>query len=96
MTCEVSGEVITSQHDVVIGCDGLRSTVRRSVLGETEAYGGAYSAFIGTAPAPDIFSGLIILNDPGTGFPKAVMDCTWITAKRTGAATALAAVLTTR
>jgi ornithine cyclodeaminase/alanine dehydrogenase len=36
-------------------------------------------------------SGLIILNDPDTGIPQAVMDCTWITAKRTGAATAVAA-----
>lgn len=36
-------------------------------------------------------SGLLILNDPTTGFPIAVMDCTWITAKRTGAATAVAA-----
>jgi ornithine cyclodeaminase/alanine dehydrogenase-like protein (mu-crystallin family) len=36
-------------------------------------------------------TGLLILNDPGTGVPLAVMDCTWITAKRTGAATALAA-----
>ncbi|MGA2532996.1 MAG: ornithine cyclodeaminase family protein [Candidatus Aminicenantales bacterium] len=36
-------------------------------------------------------SGLIVLNDVETGFPKAVMDCTWITAKRTGAATAVAA-----
>ncbi|MGD9020954.1 MAG: ornithine cyclodeaminase family protein [Lysobacterales bacterium] len=36
-------------------------------------------------------SGLLILNDPGTGVPIAVMDATWITAKRTGAATALAA-----
>ena len=33
-------------------------------------------------------SGLLILNDPGTGLPKAVMDATWITAMRTGAATA--------
>jgi ornithine cyclodeaminase/alanine dehydrogenase len=33
-------------------------------------------------------SGLIILNDPETGIPLSVMDCTWITAKRTGAATA--------
>lgn len=36
-------------------------------------------------------SGLLILNDPETGFPLAVMDATWITAKRTGAATAVAA-----
>jgi ornithine cyclodeaminase/alanine dehydrogenase len=36
-------------------------------------------------------SGLIILNDPDTGLPTAVMDATWITAKRTGAATAVAA-----
>ncbi len=36
-------------------------------------------------------SGLIILNDTETGFPTCVMDCTWITAKRTGAATAVAA-----
>jgi len=35
--------------------------------------------------------GLLILNDPETGFPTCVMDCTWITAKRTGAATAIAA-----
>jgi len=36
-------------------------------------------------------SGLLVLNDVDTGFPLAVMDCTWITAERTGAATALAA-----
>lgn len=36
-------------------------------------------------------SGLLVLNDADTGLPLAVMDCTWITAKRTGAATALSA-----
>ena len=36
-------------------------------------------------------SGLLILNDDQTGLPLAVMDCTWITAWRTGAATALSA-----
>jgi ornithine cyclodeaminase/alanine dehydrogenase-like protein (mu-crystallin family) len=36
-------------------------------------------------------SGLLILNDDDTGLPVAVMDCTWITGMRTGAATALAA-----
>src|SRR5512138_840140 len=36
-------------------------------------------------------SGLLILNDSETGIPYAVMDCTWITAYRTGAASALSA-----
>jgi ornithine cyclodeaminase/alanine dehydrogenase len=36
-------------------------------------------------------TGLLILNDAETGIPIAVMDCTWITAMRTGAATAVAA-----
>jgi len=36
-------------------------------------------------------TGLLILNDPETGVPICVMDCTWITAKRTGAATAVSA-----
>jgi ornithine cyclodeaminase/alanine dehydrogenase-like protein (mu-crystallin family) len=36
-------------------------------------------------------SGLLILNDDETGIPYAVMDCTWITAFRTGAATGLSA-----
>src|SRR4030043_235317 len=36
-------------------------------------------------------SGLLILNDVETGIPYAVMDCAWITAYRTGAASALAA-----
>ncbi len=36
-------------------------------------------------------SGLLILNDLETGIPICVMDATWITAKRTGAATAVAA-----
>jgi ornithine cyclodeaminase/alanine dehydrogenase len=31
-------------------------------------------------------TGLLILNDPETGIPLAIMDCSWITAKRTGAA----------
>jgi len=44
-----------------------------------------------TARGLPYISGLIVLNDPETGIPSAVMDCTWITAHRTGAATALAA-----
>ena len=36
-------------------------------------------------------SGLLIFNDFATGLPLAVMDCVWITAKRTGAASAISA-----
>ncbi|MBT5591778.1 MAG: ornithine cyclodeaminase family protein [Gemmatimonadetes bacterium] len=36
-------------------------------------------------------TGLLILNDPETGVPTAIMDATWLTAQRTGAATAVAA-----
>ena len=36
-------------------------------------------------------SGLFVLNDVETGFPLAVMDCTWIKGVRTGAASAVAA-----
>jgi len=36
-------------------------------------------------------SGLLILNDVDSGLPLAVMDCVWITAKRTGASSAISA-----
>jgi ornithine cyclodeaminase/alanine dehydrogenase len=36
-------------------------------------------------------TGLLILNDVETGIPYSVMDCSWITAYRTAAATALSA-----
>ena len=36
-------------------------------------------------------SGLMIMNDVETGIPYAIMDCSWITAYRTGAASALSA-----
>ncbi len=35
--------------------------------------------------------GLLILNEPDTGLPLAVMDCGWITGMRTGAASAVSA-----
>jgi len=36
-------------------------------------------------------TGLLILNDVNTGIPYAIMDCSWITAMRTAAASALSA-----
>ena len=36
-------------------------------------------------------TGLMVLNDDETGIPYCIMDCTWVTAMRTGAATAVSA-----
>jgi len=36
-------------------------------------------------------TGLVVINDLETGIPRAVMDCSWITAVRTAACTALTA-----
>ncbi len=36
-------------------------------------------------------TGLLVLNDPDTGVPLAVMDCAWITAMRTGASAGISA-----
>ena len=36
-------------------------------------------------------TGLLLLNDPETGIPIAVMDCSWITAMRTGASVGISA-----
>ncbi len=44
-----------------------------------------------TARGLPYINGLLILNDPETGVPVAVMDCVWITAVRTAAASAVAA-----
>jgi ornithine cyclodeaminase/alanine dehydrogenase-like protein (mu-crystallin family) len=60
------------------------------------ASGAAGMKWVGSYPEnyqrnrPNI-SGLLILNDPETGTPLVVMDGVWITARRTGAATAVAA-----
>jgi ornithine cyclodeaminase/alanine dehydrogenase len=59
------------------------------------ALGAAGVKWIGGFPANEkrglpYITGLLILNDAQTGVPVAVMDATWITAMRTGAATAVA------
>lgn len=41
-------------------------------------------------------SGVIILNDDKTGIPYCIMDCSWVTAMRTGAKTAVAASIFAR
>jgi ornithine cyclodeaminase/alanine dehydrogenase len=44
-----------------------------------------------TAKGLPYISGLLLLNDPETGIPIAVMDCAWITAMRTGASVGISA-----
>ncbi len=60
------------------------------------ALGSAGMKWVGSYPEnykysrPNI-SGLLVLNDLQTGTPLVVMDCVWLTARRTGAVTAVAA-----
>jgi len=62
-------------------------------LAETKSAGVKWVSGFPGNPARGLpyISGLLILNDVETGFPISVMDASWITAKRTGAATAVAA-----
>jgi ornithine cyclodeaminase/alanine dehydrogenase-like protein (mu-crystallin family) len=68
-------------HAMAASIPGMRAAGLKWVAGFPE----------NTARGLPYVSGLLILNDVETGFPLAVMDATWITAWRTGAATALAA-----
>jgi ornithine cyclodeaminase/alanine dehydrogenase len=68
-------------HAMAASIPGMRAAGLKWVAGFPE----------NTARGLPYVSGLLILNDVETGLPLAVMDATWITAWRTGAATALAA-----
>jgi len=61
--------------------------------GEVDAVGVKWVSGYPGNPARGLpyINGLIILNDPSTGIPIAVMDATWITMVRTGAASGVAA-----
>lgn len=61
--------------------------------GEVDAVGVKWVSGYPGNPARGLpyIKGLIILNDPSTGIPIAVMDATWITMVRTGAASGVAA-----
>jgi ornithine cyclodeaminase/alanine dehydrogenase len=62
-------------------------------LGKLGAAGLKWVSGFPRNPEADLpyISGLFVLNDAETGLPLSVMDCTWITGVRTGAATAVAA-----
>ena len=66
-------------HAMAASIPGMQSAGLKWVAGFPE----------NTARGLPYVSGLLILNDVETGLPLAVMDATWITAWRTGAATAL-------
>lgn len=62
-------------------------------LGGSEAIGMKWVSGYPANPASGLpyISGLLILNNPHTGLPQAVMDCSWITAMRTGASAGISA-----
>ena len=60
---------------------------------EVEAAGMKWVSGYPSNPAQGLpyITGLLILNDPATGLPIAVMDCAWLTAMRTGASAGISA-----
>ena len=79
-----------------IGIHSRLEAFIHAMPGYIPAFRAAGVKWIGTYPenpAHDLprITGLIILNDDETGLPYCVMDCRWVTAKRTGAKTAVAA-----
>ncbi len=62
-------------------------------VGEVDVTGVKWISGYPSNPAKGLpyISGLLILNDPATGIPIAVMDATYITARRTGASVGVAA-----
>ncbi len=60
---------------------------------EVEAAGLKWVSGYPSNPAKGLpyITGLLVLNDPDTGIPIAVMDCGWVTAMRTGASAGISA-----
>jgi len=102
---EIIGIVEQALHEK--GCGNFEMPPKPGIHTQPDAFIHAMPAYIpamnaagmkwvsGYSRNPDkgipYVNGLLILNDPENGLPKSVMDCTWITAWRTAAATAVAA-----
>lgn len=76
--------------------DGFIHAMPGFIAGTEDTPGAAGLKWVGgfsgnIAKGLPYISGLLILNDAETGLPMAVMDCTWITAWRTAAVSAVAA-----
>lgn len=73
--------------------EGGRLNGNAAYLQDTGALGIKWNAEVPENVAKGLpnLTALVLLNDPVTGFPVAVIDGTWITAMRTGAASALVA-----
>ncbi|PZQ47296.1 MAG: hypothetical protein DI556_17645 [Rhodovulum sulfidophilum] len=73
--------------------DGGRLNGNAAYLGDGGGLGIKWNAEVPANVAKGLpnLTALVLLNDPETGFPVAVIDGTWITAMRTGAASAVTA-----
>lgn len=73
--------------------DGGRLNGNSAYIAEPPSLGIKWNAEVPANVAAGLpnLTALVLLNDPVTGFPTAVLDGTWITAMRTGAASAITA-----
>lgn len=73
--------------------DGGRLNGNSAFIAEPASLGIKWNAEVPANVAAGLpnLTALVLLNDPETGFPSAIIDGTWITALRTGAASAITA-----
>lgn len=88
-----AGETIMPGKASLPWMDGGRLNGNAAYLSGSGALGIKWNAEVpaNTAKGLPNLTALVILNDPETGYPIAVIDGTWITAMRTGAASAVVA-----
>lgn len=73
--------------------DGGRLNGNSAFLGSVNALGIKWNAEVPANVGKGLpnLTAVVVMNDPETGFPSAILDGTWITAMRTGAASAITA-----
>jgi ornithine cyclodeaminase/alanine dehydrogenase-like protein (mu-crystallin family) len=88
-----AGGVVMPSKASLAWKDGGRLNGNAAFISQPPSLGIKWNAEVPANVAAGLpnLTALVLLNDPVTGFPTAVLDGTWITAMRTGAASAITA-----
>ncbi len=88
-----AGATVMPAKTTLVWKEGGRLNGNAAFVGNPPSLGIKWNAEVPANVAAGLpnLTALVLLNDPETGFPTAILDGTWITAMRTGAVSALAA-----